>query len=278
MLRVSRLLDFARPRRALPPRAAYELWAASYPPFAHNPLMALEQEVVECVLGQIRATRALDVGTGSGRYLPLLASTGAAVLGLDFSQAMLTREGGGRGARRQDSLSDPTTSSASYASSAVPSLRAPLVCADACHLPFRRAAFDLINASLMVGDVADLDAWAREMTRALGLGGHLVYSDFHPSWAQRRWRRTFQSADGRKLDVSYVSHSMNDHLIAMQQAGLQVTTIREPRFRDDADPAVRAFRRRWDNPPVVVVFHAVKVDTVRVFTVPPSRPQEARRL
>jgi len=46
---------------------AYELWADTYPPVAHNPLMRLEQEIVEPLLLHIRATRALDVGTGSGR-------------------------------------------------------------------------------------------------------------------------------------------------------------------------------------------------------------------
>ena len=35
----------------------------------------------------------------------------------------------------------------------------------------------------MVGDVADLGAWVREATRVLAPGGHLIYSDFHPSWA-----------------------------------------------------------------------------------------------
>src|SRR5206468_11877068 len=127
---------------------------------AHNPLMRLEQEIVASILATVRATRALDVGTGSGRYLAPLAGTGATrVVGVDFSTAMLTQ------CHRPASL----------------------ICADACRLPFRRRSFDLINASLMVGDVVDLSGWAREMARTLTRGGHLVYSDFHPSWAQFGW-------------------------------------------------------------------------------------------
>ena len=214
-------------------RDAYELWADTYPPVAHNPLMRVEQEVVEPLLAHIRARRALDVGTGSGRYLPLLRQTGASsVLGLDFSLAMLRRGDAAPGR----------------------------VCGDACRLPFRRSAFDLINASLMVGDIADLGAWTREMARVLAIRGHLVYSDFHPSWAQRGWSRTFRSADGEMHDVSFNPHAIDDHLAALDRAGLRVRTIREPRFRlhHDADPGIDAFRRRWGNPPVVVVFHAVK--------------------
>jgi malonyl-CoA O-methyltransferase len=215
-------------------REAYELWAETYPPVAHNPLMRVEQEVVGPLLSHLHATRALDVGTGSGRYVPLLGATGAsAVVGLDFSLAMLKRGDGNRGR----------------------------VCGDACRLPFRRGAFDLVNASLMVGDIADLDAWSREMARVLAPRGHLVYSDFHPSWAQRGWSRTFRSADGALHDVSFNPHTIDDHLGALERAGLRVRAIREPRFsstRDAAEPGIKAFRRRWGNPHVVVVFHAVK--------------------
>ena len=218
----------------LPARDAYELWAETYPPVAHNPLMRLEQDVVGPLLAHIRAARALDVGSGSGRYVPHLQDTGASsVFAVDFSLAMLSR--GHTGAGR--------------------------ICADACRLPFRRATFDLINASLMVGDIADLGAWCRELARVMTTGGHLVYSDFHPSWAQRGWSRTFRSNDGVLHDVSFNPHTIDDHLASLERVGFRVRTIREPRFssfRHDADPGIKAFRRRWGNPPVVVAFHAVK--------------------
>ena len=214
----------------LAPRAAYDLWADTYPAIAHNPLMRVEQSVVEPMLYRLRALRALDVGTGSGRYLPLLRATGAAVVaGVDFSIAMLKRGS-----------------------------RAGKVCGDACRLPFRRASFDVVNASLMVGDVHDLDGWATEIARVLTPGGHLVYSDFHPSWAQLGWSRTFRTAAGEMHDVTFHAHAIDDHLGALDRAGLRVRVIREPRFKDEGDPGVKAFRRRWGNPQVVVVFHAVK--------------------
>jgi SAM-dependent methyltransferase len=214
----------------LEPKAAYDLWADSYPAVAHNPLMRIEQSVVEPMLFQLRALRALDIGTGSGRYLPLLRATGAAIVaGVDFSLAMLSR-----------------------------GTRAGKVCGDACRLPFRRSSFDVVNASLMVGDIDDLDRWAHEIARVLAAGGHLVYSDFHPSWAQHGWSRTFRSASGELHDVAFHAHAIDDHLGALDRAGLRVRTIREPRFKDEGDPGVQAFRRRWGNPQVVVVFHAVR--------------------
>ena len=192
--------------------------------------MRVEQSVVEPILFQLRALRALDVGTGSGRYLPLLRATGAAVVaGVDFSIAMLAH-----------------------------GHRSGKVCGDASALPFRRSAFDVVNASLMVGDIADLPQWSSEIARVLAAGGHLVYSDFHPSWTQHGWSRTFRAANGEMHDVGFHPHSIDDHLAALDAAGLRVRAIREPRFKDEGDPGVKAFRRRWGNPQVVVVFHAVK--------------------
>src|SRR5262245_65088498 len=82
-------MNFRRAPRMMSAHAAYELWAPTYPPIAHNPLMRVEQNVIETLLRGLRVKRALDVGTGSGRYVPLLAATGASVVGVDFSMAML---------------------------------------------------------------------------------------------------------------------------------------------------------------------------------------------
>lgn len=252
----------------LPTHDAYELWAETYPPVAHNPLMRVEQNVVEPILAHLRAHRALDVGTGSGRYVPLLAATGASlVCGVDFSLAMLKR-GPSTELRTGPSTELRASAAAPFDGAQDRAQGRPFdgaqgrrICGDACRLPFRRGAFDLVNASLMVGDIADLGAWTLEMARVLATGGHLVYSDFHPSWAQRGWSRTFRSADGAMHDLSFNPHAIEDHLSALEAAGLRVRAIREPRFssqRDESEPGIKAFRRRWGNPQVVVVFHAVK--------------------
>lgn len=238
-------------------RDLYDLWADTYPATPHNPLMRLEQEVVEPLLARLKATRALDVGTGSGRYLPLLAATGAkTVVGVDFSIAMLTRRA--KALRHDSPESGHNPSESGAALQGCEARHACRICGDATRLPFRRGAFDLVNASLMVGDVVELRAWTIEMARVLARGGQLVYSDFHPSWTQHGWRRTFRSADGASHDVEYAPHAIDEHLAALGEAGLRIVAIREPRFKDMVDPAVKAFRRRWNNPPVVAIFHAAK--------------------
>jgi malonyl-CoA O-methyltransferase len=217
-------------------RAAYDLWAASYPPAAHNALMRTEQNEVAGIIRSLGPARALDVGTGSGRYLPILAAAGAStVVGLDFSSPMLARVSG----------------------------RAPRVCGDARRLPFVAGTFDLVNASLIAGDVSDLAGWVQGLGRVLTAGGHLIYSDFHPSWAIHGWRRTFQTADGRTIDLPYVPHTIDDHLDAIRRASLARITVRELRLRDQNGAPVKTFGRAWGDPPVVVVVHAVKPDPFR---------------
>lgn len=200
-------------------QAAYALWAEHYPPRPHNALMEAEQGVLGPLIAQVRApARALDVGTGTGRYLPLLSATGAGlVVGLDLSMPMLAKHASGTNRVR----------------------------ADGCCLPFGDGVFELVTASLMVGDVEALAPWVSEMGRVLRPGGHLIYSDFHPAWSHEGWQRTFKTREGRMVEVGYWPHTLEAHLAALGAASLQVRTIREP---------------RWDGrkSPLVLVLHAVK--------------------
>jgi SAM-dependent methyltransferase len=110
-------------------------------------------------------------------------------------------------------------------------------------LPFVEEAFDLVLASLMVGDVRNLDGFTRQASRVLRRGGSLLYSDFHPCWAERNWERTFESADGRKWRLPYHPHSLDDHRKALAGAQLETVALEQPLL---------------DDRPVLVVLRAVK--------------------
>lgn len=184
----------------LEPDRGYALWAETYPPRAHNELMRVEESAMSCLWKGLPASAALDLGTGTGRNLALLASEGVPLrIGLDRSRAMLRR-----------------------------AATAGLVEGDASALPFASESFDLVLSSLMAGDLGDLPAFAREAWRVLRRGGSLVYSDFHPTWAERSWERTFESGDGKKWRLPYHSHALADHRKAIEAAALEVLAIEEP--------------------------------------------------
>ena len=214
---LGRWLGRRRTGPPLTPSEGYALWADSYPPYPHNPLMAAEQAIVAPIISAAAPHVALDVGTGTGRNLALLRDAGARVaVGLDLSRAMLARHRAG--SRR--------------------------VCANACALPFAEGRFDFVCSSLMAGDLPDLRAWIREAARVLAAGGQLVYSDFHPDWATHGWRRTFTSADGEEHELSYVPHAVEEHLFHLENAGLEVRQVREPRLPDMSAHAVVVFHLR----------------------------------
>ncbi len=224
-------MPWRRPR-TLDVRTAYALWAPTYAPVAHNPLMAAEQAALEAMLAPLSAASALDIGTGSGRCLPLLARTGATrIVGLDFSMPMLSRN------------------------------RSPaqLLCAEAEHLPLPAATFDLALASLVAGHLSDFAGWVRESWRVLRPGGQWLFSDFHPDGARAGWQRTFKTAGGEVFAVRHYVRSISAQAATLQAEGFALQEVREPRLGEMPDPQVEAFHKRWGDPPVVVIFHATKV-------------------
>jgi malonyl-CoA O-methyltransferase len=199
-------------------RDGYALWAPVYPPRPHNAVMEAESAIVVPLLAGAARCRALDVGTGTGRNAAQLRAAGARlVVAVDLSPDMLRRCG------------EP----------------AGRVCADALALPFSSESFGMVSSSLMCGDVDNLAAWIREASRVLRPGGQLVYSDFHPSWSSAGWRRTFTAADGRTYELPFFPHTIEQHLDVLDEQGLEVRTVREPKIAGRSTP-------------VVVVFHATK--------------------
>jgi malonyl-CoA O-methyltransferase len=207
----------------LPPGPAYALWAETYRPEPHNPLMLLEARAMRDLLPPLAGRHVLDVACGTGRYLAELEAGGAArAVGADASHEMAAR------ARATGYL---------------------VVQADAASMPFPAAAFDLVICALAVGHMARLGPAIAEMARLLRPDGLLVCSDMHPAGAEAGWRRTFRAADGRTYAVAHHVHRLEDHQRACADAGLVIEDTREPAL-DDADdewrgrPAVLAFRAR----------------------------------
>lgn len=95
----------------------------------------------------------LDLGTGTGDFLPLLAGHGCRSVGADFSLPMM-QAGRAKLARASAPVS--------------------LVAGDATRLPFADATFDGLVNGFLLRNVADLDAALAEMLRVLKPGGRVV--------------------------------------------------------------------------------------------------------
>ena len=83
----------------LAPREAYRLWAESYPPYAHNLLMQVEQEAMCELLPALEQRRVLDLGCGFGLFSLYYASVRPSIeiAGIDLNErriAMARRAAG----------------------------------------------------------------------------------------------------------------------------------------------------------------------------------------
>jgi malonyl-CoA O-methyltransferase len=211
--------------RTLPSVAAYSLWAAAYPPHAHNALMRLEEDAMLALMPPLGGCVVLDVACGTGRYSRLALAHGARLaLGVDNSLAMLR-------------------------ASAQP-LRA---LADAEALPLPAAAVDVVICALALGHLPTLGPALREISRVLRPGGSALLSDFHPFVFLSGGQRTFIAPDGMTYAVEHYPHLYADYHQAAQASGLHITGVREAVL-----PAAEAARLDHPGMPVVLVLRLEK--------------------
>jgi SAM-dependent methyltransferase len=175
--------------------------------------------------------RVLEVGCGAASCARWLVDRGADAVGLDLSAGML------REARAAEARSG---------------VAVPLVQADAAHLPFADASFDLACSAFgAVPFVADTAALMAEVARVLRPGGRWVFAVNHPM----RWifpddpgedgltvtqsyfdRSPYAEADGDGR-ITYVEHhrTIGDRVTDVVGAGLVLEGIVEPEWPADLD-------------------------------------------
>ncbi|MFQ3566690.1 MAG: class I SAM-dependent methyltransferase [Aggregatilineales bacterium] len=215
----SRLLRRRRARSSvgvpvLPSLEAYALWAATYPPHAHNALMQAEQTALLALLPSLERLRVLDLACGTGRYARLAEARGAQVIGLDNSAAMLK--------------------ASALSLSALATVQA---------LPLATGSIDGVICALALGHLPSLIVPLAEISRVLRPGGWALLSDFHPYMVLAGAERTFTAPDGRTYAVEHHLHLWSDYLAAASAAGLLFEAAAEPALDSSATSA----------PPVVLV-------------------------
>ena len=219
---LSRFRNFLKAApRILPSVDAYALWAASYPPRAHNRLMEIEQAAMLRLLPILADRAVLDLACGTGRYAAIAHQRGARlVIGTDNSLPMLR---GGVQACIQAHFSE----------------------SHMAQLPFESHSFDVVLCGLALGHLP-ADAMIKaisEIARTLRPGGEALISDFHPFLFLTGGQRTF-TAGGTTYAVEHYPHLIADYFAALTSAGLRITALDEARadLRGESVPAVLVIR------------------------------------
>jgi malonyl-CoA O-methyltransferase len=204
--RILRRITVSQPPETLSSLAAYDKWAASYPPRAHNALMQAEEAAMKSLMPTLRGQVVLDLACGTGRYGLLALEQGAgAVVGLDNSASML----------RANPLANRALSSTEAISLASGSV-------------------DVVLCGLALGHLPRLAPSMAEIGRVLKMGGCALVSDFHPFIFLNGQQRTFTAPDGTQYAVEHYAHLYADYHRAAGEAGLTIEQVVEPRLGQDA--------------------------------------------
>ena len=189
--------DDSAPSEILPTRLGYDQWAAIYDRDA-NPLPALEEPLVDGLLGDVRGLEILDLGCGTGRHSIRLAAAGARVTAVDFSSKMLAqarkKTAGGAVRFQLHDLSHP--------------------------LPFAAKNFDRVLCALVVDHIEELDKLFSEMHRVCRPAGNVVVSGMHPAMMLRGVQARFRVPEtDREIRPASYPHEMSDYVMAATRAG-----------------------------------------------------------
>ena len=211
-------------------RKGYDRWAALYDREA-NPLIAIEEPVVREAIGDVAGLEVLDLGCGTGRHSLWLASAGATVTGVDFSEGMLEEARAKPGAEAVRFLAHD--------------LQQPL--------PFAAGSFDMVVSGLVLEHLGALGAFFAEARRVLRPGGRAVVSAMHPAMFLKGVQARFTDpASGEKVQPGSFAHSIGEFVVAAVRAGFAIEGVDER--APDADFAARLPRaEKYVDWPMLVV-------------------------
>ena len=164
----------------LAPLDGYQLWSRTYD-HEHNPMLSIEQRILESLLPPLCGLDIVDLGCGTGRWLGAAKNTGArSLVGVDISPEMLNV------ARAK--LGDAAT----------------LVCAECTNATIPPASADLIFCNFVLSYLDDPERLLRFVKTALRPGGSFFLTDVHPrTAAELEWRRGVSTAGAFKEIRTY---------------------------------------------------------------------------
>lgn len=182
------------------------MWSSIYDT-EQNPLVALEEPVVDALLGPVRGLRVADIGCGTGRHAVRLADAGAHVVALDFSEGMLARAYEKAQGRRNLHL-----------------VRHDLN----MRLPLTDGIFDRVICCLVLDHITDLRGLFSEMRRVCAPDGAIVTSVVHPALMLRGVTARFTDPrTGLETRPASQPNQISDYVMGAVRAGLRIDQMSE---------------------------------------------------
>ena len=195
----------------VPTQEGYDRWAEIYDDEL-NPLVIIEAPEVKRALGDVRGLDLLDVGCGTGRHAVELATAGARVTGVDFSEGMLGKARAKPGAGAVRFIHQDASGT----------------------LPFEARSFDRVISCLVLDHVSDVKGFFAELRRVCRDHGFIVISVMHPAMMLKGTQARFTDPrTGEKVWPRSVPNQISDYVMGALNAGLRVQALSEHTVEKD---------------------------------------------
>lgn len=189
----------------LPTREGYDLWSQIYDE-EDNPVIRLEESLINQWLGDVNGLSVLDLGCGTGRHSLSMSQAGAQVTAVDFSTGMLAKATAKPGA---DQIHFQMTD-----------LTQPL--------PFESDSFDRILSCLVLEHILELQPIYAEMQRVCKPSGFVLITAMHPAMNLLGVQARFRDPSTAKVTrPQSAHHRIADYVMSALQVGLKLEQMSE---------------------------------------------------
>ena len=182
---------------------AYNIWSSNYDT-NKNKTRDLDKKVTEETLSKYTFKSVLELGCGTGKNTKWLLSVGAEVIGLDFSQEMLTiaKESitDKRAQFKKADLNDDWEVADQYA--------------------------DLVTSSLTLEHIEDLNAIFRQANKKLKENGIFFISELHPFKQYTGSKARFET-DAGMVELKVFTHHISDYIKSAESNGFELLELNE---------------------------------------------------
>ena len=182
---------------------AYNIWSSNYDT-NKNKTRDLDKKVTEETLSKYTFKSVLELGCGTGKNTKWLLSAGAEVIGLDFSQEMLTiaKESitDKRAQFKKADLNDDWEVADQYA--------------------------DLVTSSLTLEHIEDLNAIFRQANKKLKENGIFFISELHPFKQYTGSKARFET-DAGMVELKVFTHHISDYIKSAESNGFELLELNE---------------------------------------------------